>query len=956
MFLVKQQMKRKWISVALAASLVTTLALPTMAAQPAYAASNLEVQQAAAQRIVSGTTYYVSNAGNDANDGKSESAPWKTLEHVNLQQFRPGDQILFKAGDVWDGSLKLRNTSGTKEAPIIFDKYGSTDPDIRPIINGNGTTTTEESAIVKNYSSVKDKTMSATIDVVDGSYLQFHNFELTNSNPNVVSQRAGINIRTASTTTQEWEANPHRGIVVKNNYVHDVDGNPKGWKIGSGGILILGNISDVLVDGNIVKRVDIEGIRNAGLYKEGDIKVNFPRVFDDIIFTNNYVEETQGDGFVMSNVGKNGRMEYNTVVKHSAKNVGNVNYAGLWVIGVKDMIMQYNEVYGGIYGYNDGQAFDVDMFSEGTLYQYNYSHSNRGGFILFMGGSTSSVVRYNMSVNDGDGRYIFHYLPTTANDAPLIHNNTFFTDEHIQTKLVSDPGKYLKMYNNIFYSKANTPIGQDRFAGGEVSHNIFYPGTGIKEQKLTNLSLDNNLFVSPQFARAGEEPSDIINMNASTFDVEKLNGYKLLPGSPAIDAGKDMTALTPSAWELANVDFFRNPITDQAKVDIGAHEFSNDAPIDQNPEVMPASITLSESSLHLLAKHPGTKLSADIGPADAWFKTVKWSSSNPAVAKIGADGIVHPLAAGETTIRVESTVNPSIYAEAQVKVQASFPYELLNFDFDGQVQDQSQEANHGTAIGNPTYVQGQFKDQAIQLTESDTVVLDANKLKLGTDQNFTVAFWMKSGSQSSDNAVISNKDWSSGANQGWLIGVNGDKLIWNYKGASAARLDVKKDANITVGDNKWHHVVVSHDRTGEVTFYVDNKMVKSVSIAGTGNIDTALPVTIGADANGKYSFTGALDDLKVYGAALDRADVSVLYESYFAAQASKEQLTALIDQANAQLNTAVEGIKPGEYKQGSKSQFQLAIQTAQGILSIQDSTQVMINASYASLTKAVAEF
>ncbi|MGV2805644.1 hypothetical protein GNF85_18870, partial [Clostridium perfringens] len=141
--------------------------------------------------------------------------------------------------------------------------------------------------------------MSATIDVVDGSYLEFSNFELTNYHPDIISQRAGINIRTASTTVSEWEANPHMGIVVKNNYIHDVNGNPKGWKIGSGGILILGNITDVLVEGNIMKRVDIEGIRNAGLYKEGDIKANFPRVFKDIIFRNNYVEEVQGDGFVM---------------------------------------------------------------------------------------------------------------------------------------------------------------------------------------------------------------------------------------------------------------------------------------------------------------------------------------------------------------------------------------------------------------------------------------------------------------------------------------------------------------------------------------------------------------------------------------------------------------------------------------------------------------------------------
>lgn len=653
-------------------SLVATMVIPAVPLQQASAAPQDTNMMENEIRAVVGTTYYVSNNGKDHNKGTSEASSWASLEKVNSQAFKPGDQILFKAGDVWNGSIKLRKISGTKEAPIIFDKYGSQDPIVKPIINGNGTTTTEKSDIVKNYAGVKDKTMSATIDVVDGSYLEFHNFELTNNNPEIVSQRAGINIRTASTTVQEWENNKHQGIVIKNNYVHDVDGNPKGWKVGSGGILILGNITDVLVEGNIVERVDIEGIRNAGLYKEGDVKANFPRVFENIIFNNNYVADTQGDAFVMSNVGKNGRMEYNTVVRHSAKNVGNVNYAGLWVIGVKDMVMQYNEVYGGIYGYNDGQAFDVDMFCEGTLYQYNYSHSNRGGFILFMSGSTNSLVRYNVSVNDGDGRYIFHYLPTTAGDAPLIHNNTFFTDSHVGTRLISDSGKYLNMYNNIFYSKANTPLGQSTFKGGDVKNNIFYPGNGYQDAILTGISLKDNFFVSPRFARAGEEPKNIINAANHMFDVEPLNGYKLLKDSPAIDAGLDMSTITPSVWSAADKDFFNNPLTD-GKVDIGAHEYSNDAPIDQSPEIMPETITLDRTEVGLYSKHVGTKLTATMGPENAWFKTVKWSSSDPSVATVNSNGYITPMFPGETIITAESSVNPNVKAVAHVIVHEPSP-------------------------------------------------------------------------------------------------------------------------------------------------------------------------------------------------------------------------------------------------------------------------------------------
>lgn len=667
---------RRLFAVCLSMLLGFSLATTGLTGGQANAAANPNdevvhsLTDAAVPQAAVGTTYYVSVDGNDADDGRSEDHAWASLEKVNSMKFAPGDRVLFKAGDVWNGSLKLRGISGTEDAPIVFSSYGDIEQLGRPVINGNGTTTTEISKIILNYKGVADKTMSATIDVVDGSYLEFSNFELTNYNPNVVSQRAGINIRTASTTVTEWEANPHKGIVIKNNYIHDVDGNPKGWKIGSGGILILGNISDVLVEGNIVKRVDIEGIRNAGLYKEGDVKANFPRVFENIIFRNNYVEEVQGDGFVMSNVGTNGRMEYNTVVKHSAKNVGNVNYAGLWVIGVKDMVMQFNEVYGGIYGYNDGQAFDIDMFCEGTLYQYNYSHSNRGGFILFMDGSTNSVARYNISVNDGDGRYLLHYLPTREAYAPLIHNNTFFTDANISTKIFNASGKYSKLYNNIFYTKADTPMGASTFSGGEIKHNVFYPGTNIKDTDFPGAAVEDNIFESPKLARPGEEPKDIIDAGAGFFDVEQLNGYKLLPGSPAINAGTDIRNLTPSVWAPADKDFFNNPITD-GSIDIGAHEYSNDEPDHQVPEVLPVSMSLNYEKLDLYAQQAGKTLTAQFEPKDTWFKGVKWSSSDSQVAAVSPNGFITPVRPGEAIIRAESTVHPAIYAEAHVTVHAA---------------------------------------------------------------------------------------------------------------------------------------------------------------------------------------------------------------------------------------------------------------------------------------------
>lgn len=80
-------------------------------------------------------SYFVSNAGNDANDGRTQSTPWRTLHQVTNSTFTAGDSILFKRGDTFYGQISLKGTSksGTVVSNIIFNAYGSGE---LPIITG----------------------------------------------------------------------------------------------------------------------------------------------------------------------------------------------------------------------------------------------------------------------------------------------------------------------------------------------------------------------------------------------------------------------------------------------------------------------------------------------------------------------------------------------------------------------------------------------------------------------------------------------------------------------------------------------------------------------------------------------------------------------------------------------------------------------------------------------------
>src|SRR5690554_2758246 len=77
--------------------------------------------------------YYISANGNDDNPGTSPELAWKSLTKVNAQQFGAGDEILFKRGDEWRGTLHC-NYSGTPGKPIKYGAYGE---GANPVIFGS---------------------------------------------------------------------------------------------------------------------------------------------------------------------------------------------------------------------------------------------------------------------------------------------------------------------------------------------------------------------------------------------------------------------------------------------------------------------------------------------------------------------------------------------------------------------------------------------------------------------------------------------------------------------------------------------------------------------------------------------------------------------------------------------------------------------------------------------------
>lgn len=81
------------------------------------------------------TKYYLSNIGNDSNNGLSTTTPWKTISKLNSSWggIKAGDTIFFRSGDTFRGMIQP-SVSGTSSNPIVLTSYSS---GAKPIISGS---------------------------------------------------------------------------------------------------------------------------------------------------------------------------------------------------------------------------------------------------------------------------------------------------------------------------------------------------------------------------------------------------------------------------------------------------------------------------------------------------------------------------------------------------------------------------------------------------------------------------------------------------------------------------------------------------------------------------------------------------------------------------------------------------------------------------------------------------
>lgn len=455
----------------------------TAALAAAAMAAGLAALPPGPAEAVGPTTYYVDSAsGSDANAGTSTAAPWQSLAKVNATTLQPGDQVLFKGGSTWTGSLTV-SASGTAALPITIGAYGTG----WPVINGN-------------------RTALNTVSVINASYVHVQGLEVTNS----------TSLTTSSSTYYRGiyfsaqDIGQVSGDVISGNWVHDVDGKGGSGGIGAGGIAagVRGNTTPTWYDGlritgNEVDNVNAYGISTFTTWCAGcqiyTAETGIPstevsstrKATTGLEIDHNYVHDVTGGG-ITPQYADGAHVDWNTVDRAASHQLvaggGNV---GIWWQGTDGILVDHNTVQHtaaeGIYSDADGLAFDADMGTTHSTVQDNISIGNNGGFFMCLISAYNNQVRYNVSV--GDKRMVFRLLSGCGNTRA--YDNTIWSTTDLTPTLTApgQPGTPQPMQgitvasssshtvaDNIIYNPEHAPYVVSGQPVTDYSHNLYWDG------------------------------------------------------------------------------------------------------------------------------------------------------------------------------------------------------------------------------------------------------------------------------------------------------------------------------------------------------------------------------------------------------------------------------------------------------------------------------------------------
>jgi len=390
------------------------------------------------------TTYYVNTNGNDAYPG-TRIKPFKTIGKVNSLDLKGGDTVYFRAGQIFEGSLKLRGgVRGAKNRPVVITSYG------------------RDNAMI-------DSKDSSAIRIYQCSYVKLKRLTLRGSGRKTGNTKDGLAIINCDHITVD-------GL--------DISGFQKS------GLLIYSSqnitANNVFANGN----------GSAGITVESPYQ---KRESHNIKILNCRAENNPGDPANLTNHSGNGIVVGDcrkVLIDHcTATNngwdmprIGN-GPVGIWAYEADSVIIQHCLSYKNktSKGGADGGGFDLDGGVTNSIVQYNVTYDNWGsGYCIFQYWGASpwhdNIFRYNISENDGAvsdsqaGLYIWN----SSDDEKQFHDCQVYGNIIYNDKVAAlcysekSESKGIVFRDNVFVGRDWLIKGKDKIGDAKYQGNDWW--------------------------------------------------------------------------------------------------------------------------------------------------------------------------------------------------------------------------------------------------------------------------------------------------------------------------------------------------------------------------------------------------------------------------------------------------------------------------------------------------
>ena len=524
---------------------------------------------APALRPASAATYYVNNAGSDANSGTSPGAAWQTEAAVNAHVFAPGDGVLFAAGQTFTGNLVFDAAdAGTQNARVTIGSYGA----------GRATLTA---------------TAGTVLEIKNAGGFRIQDLVLVGPGRLNAAGAYGLLLHCDTAGGEKYDYVDVLDVETRENheagiYVESTDASDPGFR-------------HVLVQGCDVHDNGRNGMVTQGVFHtaagdpftpHADLTVRDCQFHDNTGLSGQ--PSHSGSGIIVSGV-DGGLIEYCTATNNGALNdAPGGGPVGIWCWEAKNLVFQHNESHHNLTQGGDGGGFDIDGGSMNCVMQYNYSHDNLGsgfGLYQFQGAHTytGNVVRYNVTQNDrNSGIQTWGTNSSGGLQTVLIYNNTVYVGATQLGAAMEDLDVHKdfvfnqKVYNNLFVGAAGKPlISIPHPANGwDFRGNCYHSyGSGV------TLSWNHANYASLAAFRAasGQETGTGFEVDPGLANaggggtvgdphlLPALTAYALTGASPLIDHGLDLGALL--GIDTGGHDFCGAATPTGAGYDVGAEEY-----------------------------------------------------------------------------------------------------------------------------------------------------------------------------------------------------------------------------------------------------------------------------------------------------------------------------------------------------------------------------------------------